>query len=465
MTISETARPSISERVTFSLAAARSLLAAPPQPPARIRAAIERFEARSDKIVGGVQIAGVIAFAALYAGTYSSFDVHHAIEPAPAALALYGLITLRRLQASRRRKLTPVDLYASAGVDIVMLYVLIAAFPYQYSAPAALYLKAPTLLYVFMLIALRVLWFDPRLTLFTGALAAVGWALLAVISAVDGAPLTGDYRVYMTSLSLLPGAELEKIAAILAATIVLAIGVHRARTLLYRTATEETAASDLSKFVGRDAAARIRASDDGVRAGDGELRQAAIMMIDLRGFTIAASGMAPADVITLLKDYQARVLPLIERGGGSVDKFMGDGVLVSFGAAHVTGAECAQAVETAHAIIAAIDAWRAERAAAGLPPIDAAVALAEGEVVYGAIGYGDRLEYTVIGDAVNLAAKLEKHAKLECARIIATSTLVDRAKAQGSSRRALRLVPDAIVGGAPAPVNLAVLDAGPASSS
>lgn len=465
MNTSAIARLSISQAdISRITAFARALTSPSPPAPARIRAAVERYEAESDRIAGFAQLAGVLMFAGLYSATYSSFAVHHAIEPAPAAIALYGAVTLWRLRQSGRSGGGALRTYASAATDVIALYVLIAAFPFQYEAPAALYLKAPTLLYVFILIALRTLWFDPRLTLFTGALAALGWGVLSAAAAAGGAPLTGDYRVYMTSLSLLPGAELEKIAAILATTLVLALGVYRARSLLYRTAAEETAAADLSKFVGRDAAARIRASDDGIKSGDGELRRAAIMMIDLRGFTTVAEGMSPAGVIGLLKDYQARILPVIERGGGSVDKFMGDGVLVSFGAARETGAECAEAIETAHAVIAAIDAWRRERTSAGLPAVDAAVALTEGEVVYGAIGHGDRLEYTVIGDAVNLAAKLEKHAKIEGARIIATASMVERAGAQGFRRRPLKLVQDAVVAGAPGPVTLAVLDAGAAST-
>lgn len=434
------------------------MIASPPAAPARIRAAVEAYEARSDLIAAAIQLGGVSLFVALYAATWSAFEVHHAIEPTPLALAFYGAFTLWRLRAAGEGAGRVRRRYLSAAVDIVTLYALIAAFPFQYDAPAAVFLKAPTLLYAFILIAMRSLWFDPRLTLFTGALAAAGWGVLTLVAAANGAPLTADYRVYMTSLSLLPGAELEKIAAIAATTIVLAAAVHRARNLLYRTAVEETAASDLSKFVGRAAAERIRSSDEGLRAGDGELRRAAIMMLDLRGFTTMTRGMAPGDVIALLKDYQSRMLPVIEAGGGTIDKFLGDGVLVSFGAARETAKECAEALETALAVAAAADRWKRHRAEAGLATPEIGAALAAGEVVYGAVGHGDRLEFTIIGDAVNLAAKLEKHAKVERCRIIATADLAERAAAQGSTRRPLRLIEHAAVEGAAEPVRLAVID-------
>ena len=432
-----------------------SLFSSPPAP-ARIRAAVDLYEAQSERIVGWVQLAGVAVFASLYAVTFFTFDVHHAIEPVPVALALYGAFTLWRVRAAHKGRLTKFQQYASAAVDILVLVALIASFPYQYEEPAALYLKAPTLFYVFILIGLRALRFDPGQVLFTGVLAAAGWAGLTLAAALQGAELTGDYRDYMQSLSLLPGAELEKIAAILATTGILALGVDRARGLLFRTATEEAASADLSKFVGRDAADRIRASSEGIKAGDGELRRAAIMFIDLRGFTRVAKNLPPREVIGLLKEYQSRLVPVIQRGGGSIDKFLGDGILVSFGAANTTDKECAEAVETSLAAIAEIDRWRMDRQALGQAPLDAGIALAAGDVLYGAIGHGDRLEYTVIGDAVNLAAKLEKHAKREHARVIATADIVSRAGAQGSARRAERTIAAAAVDGVSAPIDLAV---------
>lgn len=432
-------------------------MAAAPEIPARIRRAVDSYEIESERLTGWFQLAGVVLFAALYASTYAAFEVHRAIEPTPIALALYGAFTLWRLRRTYHGLLSRWEQYASAAVDIAVLAGMIWAFPFQYGESAALYLKAPTLLYVHILIALRALRFDPGLVAFTGLMAAAAWTLLALYAAIDGAALTGDYRVYMSSLSLLPGAEFEKVAALVAFSGVLALAVGRARALLYSTATEATAAADLSKFVGRDAAQRIRASSEGVVAGDGEIRRAAIMFIDLRGFTPATKGVAPREVIALLQDYQSRLLPVIEAGGGAVDKFLGDGILVSFGAAKPSERECAQAVETALCVLEEVDLWRADRRRRGLTALDVGVALAAGEVVYGAVGHGDRLEYTVIGDAVNLAAKLEKRAKTAQARIIAAADVLTRAETQGFAFTPLRRLVAAAVDGVDAPLDLAVL--------
>ena len=283
---------------------------------------------------------------------------------------------------------------------------LIWSFTLQYDAPAAIYLKGPTLAYAFILIALRALRFDGGHVLLTGALAIAGWIVL-VINAAQSAPTTSDYPTYMTSLSVLWGAEAEKIAALLGVTLVLALAVSRARGLLVRTVSEETAVRELSRFLDSGAAKRVRMSSLELKAGDGELKPMAIMFLDLRGFSVAAASLPPAQVIALLQEYQGRFVPIIEEAGGSVDKYMGDGILVSFGGGERVGAEAAEAFAAIPALIAAGDAWAAERSRAGLPPLGVVIAITHGEVVHGVIGHDDRLEFTVIGDAVNLASRIE----------------------------------------------------------
>ena len=458
MTISEREQPSISlQNISEAIKAAWRSLASPSAAPARIRAAVEAYERQSECIIGWFQLAGVALFAILYAATYAAFDYHPVFEPVPYALAIYGAFTLWRLRLSFRGRLEAWQRYGSAVIDVFILMAMIASFPMQYGEPAALYLKAPTLLYVYILIGLRALRFEPALILFTGGAAILGWSILTLIAAYGGAALTNDYRVYMTSLSLLPGAELEKLAAIGAFTGVLALGVGRARALLFRTATEEAAASDLTKFVGRDAALLIRGSRDGVKAGDGDTRRTAIMFVDLRGFTPATRGLPPHAVIGLLQEYQSRLLPVIEGGGGAVDKFLGDGILVSFGAARASATECADAIRTAIAVGAEIVRWKADRLKRDEPVLDVGIAVASGDLIYGAVGHGDRLEYTVIGDAVNLAAKLEKHAKIAHTRIIATAETLKLAEIQGLAATPSRRLGRVAVDGVGEPVDLVVL--------
>lgn len=441
---------------TAPLVQAAGELRSPPQPSLRVAAAIRAAEAVSEILVAWVQLAGVATFLLLYFLSRGAFAMPNAVEPVPLVLAAYLVWTGWRLNRAYAGKQRDWLLALSCAVDVALLCGLIWSFTLQYRAPPALYLKSPTLLYAFILIALRALRFNASHVLLTGGLAAIGWLGLVLIAA-QSTRVTMSYPDYMTSLSLLWGAEAEKLTAIVGVTLILALGVNRARALLVRTAVEETVARDLSKFLDAGAARQVRSSQTALAAGDGEVKPAAIMFIDLRGFSAAAAMLDPKGTIALLQDYQRRFVPIIEGAGGSVDKYLGDGILVSFGTGDRRGAEAADAFAAVPAIIRAADDWTVDRSAAGLPPLGVCAAITHGDIVHGVIGYEDRLEFTVIGDAVNLAAKLEKHAKIENARVIATREAWEAAATQGRRIEPVRFSPAAAVEGVSTPVDLVIL--------
>lgn len=428
----------------------------PLAPPERVLRAIRDAESVSEILVGWVQLAGVVFFLVVYAASLAAFDMRATLQPVPVALALYATFVTWRLNRAYARMLSPRLLSISAAVDVGVLMVLIWSFTLQYGLPPALYLKSPTLCYAFILIALRALRFDAGHVLLTGGLSVVGWIALVAIAA-QSAPTTNDYPTYMTSLSVLWGAEAEKIVALLGVTAILALAVSRVRALLVRTAVEEAAARDLSRFLDPSAARRVRTAASALQAGDGELKPATIMFLDLRGFSVASAHLPPKQVIALLYEYQSRFVPLIEDAGGSVDKYLGDGILVSFGTGDRVGREAADAFAVVPALIEASDDWAQQRARAGLPKLGVAIAITHGQVVHGVVGHDDRLEFTVIGDAVNLAAKLEKHAKVEHCSVIATREAIERARIQGANVAYLRESKGAIVEGAAEPVDLVIV--------
>jgi adenylate cyclase len=338
------------------------------------------------------------------------------------------------------------------------------SFPLQYQAPPGIYLKAPTLLYVFILIGLRALRFDPRYVVLAGATALFGWSVLVAfvgLSTPGGMEITHSYTEYMTSYKLLVGAEIDKLIAIGMVTAILSVVVLRARRMLIRMAAGESAAEELSRFVGKDVAQRIRSADLAFHAGEGRIRKAAILFVDLRGFTRASHNLGPHEVISLLGDYQARIVPVIEAAGGHVDKFLGDGILASFGAVRLSATYAIDAWRAAEHVLAVSRKWCREREEKGLPRLSVAVALTAGEVVSGAVGYLDRLEFTVIGDPVNLAAKLEKHTKSAMVDGIATREAFELARFQGEDTpKALATLGGVQVDGVAFPLDLVVIGEG-----
>lgn len=435
---------------SFILRAMNLLLGAPlpDRVPERVVEAIQKEQNQSEVLVSAIQLLAIATFAVLYTLTPKGFGADVPFEPVPMTLAVYTVFTIIRLWLAVQRRLPRWFVGASIVVDVAVLLVTIWSFHLQYDASPALYLKAPTLMYVFILIALRTLRFEPIMVILTGLTASIGWLiavayavtyqqtcnsmqLLKAIMGADDCNITHMFPTYTTSHDILLGAELDKIVSIMMVTTILAIALVRARKLLIRAATEHQAAADLSRFFAPEVAGRIRDTDVEIAPGDAELREAAIIMTDLRGFTPLTEDLSPKAVMALLSDYQSRVVAAISAEGGSIDKFMGDGILASFGAASPSARPAAQALRAADAILEVTRAWQRGREIAGLPAPAVGLAVTTGKVMFGAIGDASRLEYTVIGDPVNLVAKLEKHTKEERVRALCPVLAYEQAEQQG----------------------------------
>jgi adenylate cyclase len=184
-----------------------------------------------------------------------------------------------------------------------------------------------------------------------------------------------------------------------------------ARVAEIRALTRASAAL-LDTYVGHKTGDRVRAGS--IRRGDTERIRAAIWLSDMRGFTALADREQPEAVMNVLNRYFDCQVPAIAAHGGEVLKYIGDGVLAIFPVTEAVDFKAA----CAEALAAARDA-RAEIAKVG--GLRFGLALHLGEVLYGNIGSGDRLDFTCIGPAVNLAARLEKIAAREGRAVIASA--------------------------------------------
>jgi adenylate cyclase len=169
---------------------------------------------------------------------------------------------------------------------------------------------------------------------------------------------------------------------------------------------KRTAISLLDTYVGGQAGGRILSG--GIRRGNVEAIRAAIWLSDMRGFTARADRMPATDLVELLNRYFDCQVPAIRDHGGEVLKFMGDGLLAIFPIdGEVADAVCSQALAAARLVesnVAAADWGGLEQPGA----LHFGVALHIGEVLYGNVGSANRLDFTCIGPAVNIAARIEK---------------------------------------------------------
>jgi class 3 adenylate cyclase len=139
---------------------------------------------------------------------------------------------------------------------------------------------------------------------------------------------------------------------------------------------------------------------------DGELVEITVLITDIRGYTALTEELGAAEVVGLLNEYFSILVDAVLENGGVIDKFMGDALLAWFGAPVPQADHRERAVKTAVTVLERCGEWNARRVEAGLQAVATGIGLAAGDVVVGNIGSEQRLEYTAIGDAVNLSSRL-----------------------------------------------------------
>ncbi len=392
--------------------------------PERLRKSIQDQQERSEILISVIQLVIVFIFGVLYSIAPKTFSQDAEFVPVPWVLSIYLAFSLLRLALAINRKLPDWMLYLSSVVDIALLLGLIWSFHLQYQQPPSFYLKAPTLLYLFIFIAIRALHFDPRFVVSAGISAAIGWILMVVYVVFQDpadSMITRDYIEYMTSNSILIGAEFDKIVSILMVTGVLALALQRARNLLIESVIEGSAARDLSRFVPEEVAQKVIQSEEGAITGRGEVSDCTILFTDIEGFTAISESLQPEQLIDALNRYFSLIAGPISEYGGVISQFQGDAVLATFNVPRADSDHAANAVRAALAIQSVLDG---EEFGDGVA-FNTRVGINTGSVVGGLVGSGDRVGYTVHGDNVNLTARLEQLNKDYGTRIIVAQSTLD----------------------------------------
>jgi adenylate cyclase len=379
---------------------------APGDLPERVRANIAIQQQDAEKLIGWVQLALVATFATLYAVAPKT-GAQAMLQPVPWAIAAYFAFTLARLAAAYKNYLPGWLLIVSVIVDMGLLLFLMWSFHVQYEQPPSFYLKTPTLMYVFIFIALRTLRFEPKYIVWAGLTAIVGWTVMVGYALYSGGGrkmVTRDYVHYLTSNSVLIGAEVDKILSMAAVTLVLFVAIVRAQRIFNRAVVDATAAQDLSRFVSREVADRIVSSDYGIQPGDGESRVGTVVFTDIEGFSTVSEKLSPQELAETLNEYFEATCEIIDRYGGVITQFQGDLMLITFNAVTRDDDHAVNAMNTAIGI-RDLTLEKTFKHGGKLPT---RCGVNTGDIVIGAIGSRERLCFTVHGDQVNVAARLEQ---------------------------------------------------------
>tara|TARA_B100001057_G_scaffold39797_1_gene35781 strand:- start:20 stop:1291 length:1272 start_codon:yes stop_codon:yes gene_type:complete len=168
----------------------------------------------------------------------------------------------------------------------------------------------------------------------------------------------------------------------------------------------EKSTKNLSRYFSPTIRDKIKEQDILVDKANDRSQAVAILFTDIDGFTKLSDTMPPDEIIKLLSEYQEKMVKPIFENMGTVDKFIGDAVMATFGTPVSQGNDAQNAFECARQMQIAMNQWAKERANAGLPVITHRIGIHYGECIVGNIGTEERKEYTVIGDAVNVASRI-----------------------------------------------------------
>jgi adenylate cyclase len=227
------------------------------------------------------------------------------------------------------------------------------------------------------------------------------------------APLVGESRVHgalyadrLDPFAAFKPDDLELISAVAAQT---AIAVENARAH-ERLAREEVARANYSRFLPEYVVKQMLDNPESFKLG-GVNQTITVLFADIRGFTSISEHAPPEKIVGLLNRYFSAMTDIIFAHGGTLDKYLGDGLMALFGAPTTTPEDASNALNTAVAMQRRIIGINQELLAEGFPEIGVGIGLHTGEVTVGYIGSERRSEYTAIGDTVNTASRLESNAR------------------------------------------------------
>ena len=227
------------------------------------------------------------------------------------------------------------------------------------------------------------------------------------------APLVGESRVHgaiyadrLDPFAAFKPDDLELISAVAAQT---AIAVENARAH-ERLAREEVARANYSRFLPEYVVKQMLENPESFKLG-GVNQTITILFADIRGFTRISEHAAPEKIVSLLNRYFSAMTDIIFAHGGTLDKYLGDGLMALFGAPTTTPEDASNALNAAVAMQRRLLGINTELRQEGLSEVGVGIGLHTGDVVVGYIGSERRSEYTAIGDAVNTASRLESNAK------------------------------------------------------
>ncbi|WP_291728986.1 adenylate/guanylate cyclase domain-containing protein [Leisingera sp. F5] len=324
---------------------------------------------------------------------------------------------------------------------LIMTFGLVVPSPFDSrSIPVAMQYRFDNFQYFFVILAAGTMAYSWRTviaigtwtaTMWLGALGLVWWfsnpvpGLTEVMNAALG--FEPELAEFFDPNSFMVQLRVQEAVVFVLVAVTLGFSVRRFNGLLRSNASLTRERANLSRYFSPNVVDQLSQNDEPLKQVRSE--DVAVLFIDIVGFTRLSSGMDPRLVIDLLREFHGRMEREVFRHHGTLDKYLGDGLMATFGTPVAGRQDATNALACAHSMRESLLAWNRERARHGKPEIRAGIGIHYGEALLGDIG-SNRLEFAVLGMTVNIAARLENLTRKLQAGIVISETLATQVRAE-----------------------------------
>lgn len=299
-------------------------------------------------------------------------------------------------------------------------------------------------MYVFLIIASTAYTYRPKVVLWSGFFASVVWAISTMIiynlpdslgiipdEVAHRMPIEELQRELLRPMRVNAGLLGRQVLIFLLTSAAIAAYVARSRQLVQRHSEAERERSNLSRYFSANMVEELAQLDEPL--GETREQNIAVLFVDIVGFTSLGERLSPPELIELLRAFHARMEQAVFDNNGTLDKYLGDGLMATFGTPRTGSSDATNALACVRDMRRSIAEWNRQREQSEHAPLGIGIGVHYGPAVLGDIGGDQRLEFAVLGDTVNVASRIEELTReLEVVCLVSEEVL-EAARAEGAS--------------------------------
>lgn len=323
----------------------------------------------------------------------------------------------------------------------VLSYLLVVPNPYNLEGwTPQLNLRTPGFLYLGVFLVAMALSYKPSLVIWAGIATIATWSAgyLWVLSLPDtllfssreildsGLGIDAVLKTILDPNAVGLARLSNQIVFLVSVTAILTLTVWRSRRLVRKQVAAEAQRSSLSRYFSPNIVRELSTNKDALETP--KVQPVAVLFADIVGFTTISERLTPTELVDLLRAFHGRMARTALAHDGTVDKYIGDAIMVHFGTPDRKTDDAARALACTADMLEEIERWNEQRQSANETAIKVGIGVHYGEVIVGNIGDETRLEYTVLGDTVNVASRLEHLTRDVGSRLVVSQELITAVK-------------------------------------